>query len=89
MNTSVLSLLAMARAAGFALAERIDDARAWAERLPGLLAEPGPTLIHAVVEPGDEGPIGRKPSEPARYLQHSLAEWSAIMRRALTGETPT
>ena len=34
-------------------------------------------------EPGTQGPIGRSPAEPARYLQHSLSDWSKIMRTAL------
>jgi hypothetical protein len=37
------------------------------------------------VERGSEGPISRTAAEQARYLRHSLADWSRIMRRALVG----
>ena len=75
---------AVARAAGFRSVHRFDDADAWAGAVPGLLATPGPTFVHALVRPGSQGPIGRNEGEEARYLQHSLADWSAIMRAALT-----
>jgi len=75
----------LAEAAGFRKVHRFDDARTWAEQLPEILSSLGPTFVHIVVEPGEQGPIGRSEAEPARYLQHSLADWSRIMRRALTG----
>jgi thiamine pyrophosphate-dependent acetolactate synthase large subunit-like protein len=75
---------ALAEAAGFRRVHRFDDARAWAEAVPDILRETGPTFVHVRVEPGGEGPIGRTESEPARYLRCSLAEWSRIMRAALT-----
>ena len=74
---------AMAEAVGFRTVHHFDDARAWAEAVPALLQESGPTFVHVRTEPGDQGPIGRRPEEEARYLQHSLAEWSGIMRDAL------
>jgi len=74
----------LAHAAGFRSVHYFEDARAWAEAVPDILRDPGPTFVHARVEPGSQGPIGRSPSEPARYLRHSLAEWSRIMRAALT-----
>lgn len=78
----------LAEAAGFRAVFRFDAARAWAEALPNVLSAAGPTFVHAVVEPGDQGPIGRSADETARYLRHSLADWSRIVRRALTGEPP-
>ena len=75
---------ALAEAAGFRAVHRFTDARAWAAAVPELLSSPGPTFVHAVVQPGSQGPIGRNEQEHARYLRHSLAEWSAIMRGALT-----
>lgn len=78
-----LDWAAMAEAAGFPRVHRFEDAAAWEEAVPEILSEPGPTFVHAVVEAGEEGPIGRSAEEPARYLQHSLAEWARIMREAL------
>ena len=73
----------MAEAAGFRHVFRFDDARAWAESVDEILRLPGPTFVHALTEPGEEGPIGRSAEEPARYLRHSLADWSRILRAAL------
>jgi len=75
----------MAEAAGFRAVYRFDDARAWSEAVAEVLSCPGPTFVHVVTEPGHQGPIGRSDDEQARYLQHSLAEWSEIMRSALAG----
>ena len=80
-----LDWAALAEAAGFRHVLRVDDARVWAEAVPEILTGPGPTFVHAVVEPGEQGPIARSPAESARYLRHSLAEWSHQMRAALTG----
>lgn len=77
---------AIAEAVGFRSVFVFDDPRAWAGGVAEVLAAPGPTFVHAHVEPGHQGPIGRSPDEPARYLQHSLADWSRIMRSALTGD---
>jgi len=74
----------LAEAAGFRSVFRFDEARAWEEAVPDVLEAAGPTFVHAVLEPGEQGPIGRSPGEPARYLRHSLAEWSRIVREALT-----
>lgn len=79
-----LDWAAMAEAAGFRHVFRFDQPRSWAEAVPGVLELPGPTFVHALMEPGEQGPIGRSPDEAARYLRHSLAEWSRIMRSALT-----
>ena len=76
---------AMAKAAGFPLVFKFDDPAAYAEAVPDLLHAPGPTFVHVLVEPGDEGPISRSSSEQARYLQSSLAGWSRTLRTALGG----
>lgn len=73
----------LAEAAGFRQVFYFDDARSWAAALPGILATPGPTFVHVSVEPGNQGPIARSASEEARYLRHSLADWSRIVRAAL------
>ena len=73
----------LAEAAGFRRVHRFEDPRAWAAAVPDVLSALGPTFVHAVVEPGSQGPIGRSPDEEARYLRHSLAEWSRIVRGAL------
>jgi thiamine pyrophosphate-dependent acetolactate synthase large subunit-like protein len=78
----------LAEAAGFRRVLRVDDPRAWAEAVPDILTTPGPTFVHAVVEPGEQGPIGRSEAEAARYLRHSLAEWSLRMRAALAHGAP-
>jgi len=74
---------ALAEAAGFRAVFSFDDARVWAAAVPEVLTVSGPTFVHIAVERGNQGPIGRTKTEPARYLQHSLAEWSALMRSAL------
>lgn len=76
-------LAAMARAAGFAAAWRVDDPEEWNVRVAEVLTAPGPIFVCAAVEPGDERPLRRVPDEPARYLQVSLADWSHQMRNAL------
>jgi thiamine pyrophosphate-dependent acetolactate synthase large subunit-like protein len=80
-----LDYAALARAAGFPCAFRFDDASAYADAVPELLATAGPTLVHVVVAPGSEGPISRGDAEHARYLKTSLAEWSRSFRAALAG----
>lgn len=74
---------AMARGAGFPRVIRADEADSWAVAVPGILVSDGPTFVHAVVEPGTEGPISRTPGEEARYLQVSLADWSKRFRDVL------
>jgi len=74
---------AVARAAGFPSVHRFDDARAYAEALPGILRAAGPTLVHVVLKPGQEGPIIRGPAEDAPYLRTSLAESAEMLRAAL------
>ena len=74
---------ALARAAGFPSVHRFDDARAYAEALPTVLRAPGPTLVHAILKPGREGPIVRGPEEDAAYLRISLAESAKGLRAAL------
>ncbi|MDH3270577.1 MAG: thiamine pyrophosphate-dependent enzyme [Gemmatimonadota bacterium] len=76
---------AMAEAAGFRNVFQVDEPRQWAEIVGQVLELPGPTFVHVLVEAGQEGPIGRSAREPARYLHHSLADWSRILRAALTG----
>jgi thiamine pyrophosphate-dependent acetolactate synthase large subunit-like protein len=78
----------LAQAAGFRHVFRFEDARDYAAAIEEVLRLPGPTFVHAIVQPGEEGPIGRGPSEPARYLRHSLAEWSAMFRKALVTDRP-
>lgn len=74
----------LAEGAGFRRVQRFDSARAWAAAIPEVLAATGPTFVHVPVQPGTQGPIGRGPDEPARYLRSSLAEWSRTLRSALS-----
>lgn len=75
---------AVAEAAGFRHVLYFEDARVWAEAVPDVLTLIGPTFVHVRVEPGEQGPIARSPDERARYLRHSLADWSRVVRAALT-----
>jgi thiamine pyrophosphate-dependent acetolactate synthase large subunit-like protein len=76
---------AIAEAAGFRNVHRFEDARAWAEALPGVLQTPGTTLVHAVLKPGQERPIVRGAPEDPAYLRISLAESARAVREALLG----
>ena len=73
----------MATAAGFPRVLHFTDPTAWADAVPDLFGEAGPTFVHVLVEPGSEGPISRRPAEPSRYLQTSLAVWARALRSAL------
>ncbi len=75
---------AMARAAGFDRVYEFDDPDVYERDLDEILEAAGPTFVCVHSEVGEEGPIGRAPTEQARYLKVSLAEWSRDMRRALT-----
>lgn len=75
---------ALAEAVGFRHVHYFEDARAWVGAVPEILERVGPTFVHVRVEPGEQEPIGRSSEEEARYLRHSLADWSRIMREALT-----
>jgi phosphonopyruvate decarboxylase len=83
----LIDYAAMAEAAGFPRVFRFDDPREYVDAVPGILTTPGPTLVQVSVEPGSEGPIGRSSEEAARYLRHSLAEWSRAFRDALTADS--
>lgn len=75
---------AFAEAAGFRCVYRFEDARAYAEALPSVLAALGPTFVHAVIKPGSEGPISRGSAADPAYLRISLAESARVVRTALT-----
>jgi sulfopyruvate decarboxylase subunit beta len=77
----------LAEAAGFREVYRFDNPRAWAAAVPDVLSAVGPTFVHAIVEPGTQGPISRTGAEAARYLRYSLADWSRVVRGALTGRS--
>ena len=87
-GAGVADLAGMARAAGFPLAWRIEDAAAWEARLDDVLSAPGPVFASVSVERGDEKPLRRRAPEEARYLQVSLADWSRAMREALGSAEP-
>jgi len=76
---------ALAEASGFRNVFAFEEPRGWAEAADEVIRVPGPTLVHAFVEPGTQGPIGRSTSEPAEYLQYSLADWSRRLRESVTG----
>jgi thiamine pyrophosphate-dependent acetolactate synthase large subunit-like protein len=73
----------MARAAGFPRVHRFEEAEDYQRALPEVLAAPGPTFVHVLIERGSEGPISRTEAEEARYLKTSLAAWSRTLRSAL------
>jgi thiamine pyrophosphate-dependent acetolactate synthase large subunit-like protein len=82
-GAGVADLAAMAKAAGFPAAWRVEDAEAWRARVHDVFTTPGPVFASVAVEPGGERPLRRHPDEPARYLKVSLAEWSRTVRGAL------
>ncbi|MBM3840931.1 MAG: thiamine pyrophosphate-binding protein [Verrucomicrobia bacterium] len=74
----------LARSAGFPRVSAFDDAQAYERALPEILRTPGPVFVNARVDPGDEGPLSRRPEESAPYLRCSLAESVRGLRRALS-----
>ena len=84
LASSSVDFAGCARAAGFREVHSFDDPVAYQAALDGLLAAEGPVLVHAKVLPGSEGPISRSPAEEARYLKTSLAEWTRVVRAALS-----
>ena len=83
------SEVALAEAAGFREVFRFDDPRRYAGSMKEILALVGPTFVHAIMEPGNEGPISRSEVEEARYLRPSLADSSRMLRAALAADRPT
>lgn len=73
----------LAKSAGFRRAETFDDRQEYERTLPEILHHPGPVFVTVKVEPGDEGPLSRRPEESALYLRCSLAESARGLRRAL------
>ena len=74
---------AMARAAGFLRVYGFDLALDYERTLPSVLEGEGPVFVAVKVQPGDEGPLSRRPEEPAPYLKCSLAESTRRLREAL------
>lgn len=77
----------MAKAAGFARVYSFDNAQEYERTLPEVLSGVGPVFVTVKVQPGDEGPLGRRPDESAQYLRCSLAESARRLRGALAGTT--
>jgi len=75
----------IAAGCGFEAVDSTDDPDLYRAGLPGFLERPGPSLLSVKVRPGEEPPISRRPTEPSRYLQSSLRDWSRTMRAALGG----
>jgi thiamine pyrophosphate-dependent acetolactate synthase large subunit-like protein len=78
-----LDFCALARGAGFRRVYSFDDARLYADALPGVLAGTGPVLCAVRILPGTEGPISRTDREESGYLKVSIAEWARRLRHAL------
>ncbi|MBT8403054.1 MAG: thiamine pyrophosphate-binding protein [Gemmatimonadetes bacterium] len=83
-----VDFVGLARASGFAHAVRFDDADGFDTALPGLLRREGPVLIDLLIEPEDEGPIQRRPEEPADYLKVSFETSARRLKDALQGWFP-
>lgn len=66
----------MARAAGYASAQRFDNTAAFAEALPGLLETRGPVFVALAVEPEPSrfGPSAPQPEMPDRQFQRMSVE---------------
>lgn len=73
----------LARASGFSSVHHFDEADRYRNALPGIVRDPGPTLVHVRVAPGNEGPISRSEGEESPYLRVSTAESVRILRRTL------
>lgn len=82
-GAGMIDFAAMARAAGFPRACNFAEAQEYARALPGILAGEGPVCVTVKVQPGEEGPLRRDPSESAAYLQHSLAQSARHLQHAL------
>jgi thiamine pyrophosphate-dependent acetolactate synthase large subunit-like protein len=78
-------LAAMALAAGFPHAWRVDNAAAWRALVDDVFMRPGPLFFTVALQPGDEKPLKRSPTEDTTYLKPSLAESSRAFRAALMG----
>jgi thiamine pyrophosphate-dependent acetolactate synthase large subunit-like protein len=79
---------ALAEAAGFRNVFRFDDARSYALSIEDVLRAPGPTFVHALVEPGRENPLSRGDDDEPPYLRPSLAESARAVRAALASARP-
>jgi phosphonopyruvate decarboxylase len=75
---------ALARAAGFKRTYTLATAADAAAHMAGVIDGEGPVFIVAHVEPGNDRPLRRAPSEPQRYLQVSLAESARQLRARLS-----
>ncbi|MBI4658011.1 MAG: thiamine pyrophosphate-binding protein [Verrucomicrobia bacterium] len=73
----------LAKSAGFPRAYTFDDAQAYECSLEEILSGDGPVCVTVKTEPGSEGPLGRRPDEPAHYLRCSLADSARQLRGAL------
>jgi thiamine pyrophosphate-dependent acetolactate synthase large subunit-like protein len=73
-----LSYAGLARAAGYKDAFEFDDPAVLAERLPAVMASPGPVLvaIHVQAEEGRDALPGGRPADPAGYLRAQLVPGS-------------
>lgn len=80
---SRVDFAAVARAVGFAKVFHFDRAADYAAALDGILHDRESAFVSVAVTPESEGPISRSASEPARYLQTSLFEWSRHFRSVL------
>ena len=78
-----VDFVGLARASGFPHAAAFDDAEAFEAALPALLTQDGPVLVDLRIDPESEGPIGRRPEEPAPYLKVSLETSASRLRAAL------
>jgi sulfopyruvate decarboxylase subunit beta len=76
----------LARGAGFQAVYSFEEAAAYRERLPEILAAPGPACVVLRTERGDEKPLSRGPHESVAYLKTSLPEAAEALRRTLAGE---
>ncbi len=74
----------LARAAGFPMVYSFNRDVGYEAALPEILEVPGPVFVGVGMEHGSEGPISRSSREEARYLQSSLAESAAQLRKAIT-----
>lgn len=79
---------AIARASGFQTVHDFHDPAQYEATLPEILSATGNVFASVHTHPGTEGPISRRPDEPAPYLQVSMAESARMVRQALGAPAP-
>lgn len=79
-----IDFCAVGRAVGFERTYMFDRADEYSRQLPQVLEGAGPVLVSVRVEPGNEGPLARRPGASSHYLRASLRESARQLRDRLS-----